>query len=111
MTAPPPPAPPTTRAPLAGKVAVVTGASRGIGRAIAEKELGPRGVTANSVSPGVTETDGLIAPRAMLDQLVAATALGRLGRPDDIADVVGFLAGPDGRWVTGQNIRVTGGIG
>ncbi len=75
------------------------------------KELGPRGVTANSVSPGVTETDGLIAPRAMLDQLVAATALGRLGRPDDIADVVGFLAGPDGRWVTGQNIRATGGIG
>ncbi|WP_218578662.1 SDR family oxidoreductase [Phytohabitans houttuyneae] len=38
------------------------------------------------------------------------TALGRLGTPDDIAAVVAFLVGPDGRWVTGQNIRATGGL-
>ncbi|MFD6191630.1 SDR family oxidoreductase [Streptomyces sp. NPDC060275] len=41
---------------------------------------------------------------------VAMTSLGRLGRPDDLADVVAFLAGPDGRWPTGQNIRANGGV-
>ena len=38
------------------------------------------------------------------------TALGRLGRPEDIANVVAFLAGPESGWITGQNIRVTGGL-
>jgi 3-oxoacyl-[acyl-carrier protein] reductase len=38
------------------------------------------------------------------------TALGRLGEPADVADVVAFLAGPDSRWITGQNLRVTGGL-
>jgi len=41
---------------------------------------------------------------------VALTALRRLGRPADIAAVVAFLAGPDGQWITGQNIRATGGL-
>jgi 3-oxoacyl-[acyl-carrier protein] reductase len=41
---------------------------------------------------------------------VTATPLGRLGTPEDIADVVAFLAGPDARWITGQNIQVTGGL-
>jgi 3-oxoacyl-[acyl-carrier protein] reductase len=36
--------------------------------------------------------------------------LGRLGTPADIADVVAFLAGPDARWITGQNIQATGGL-
>jgi len=43
-------------------------------------------------------------------QSAAFTALGRLGEPADIADVVSFLAGPDARWITGQNLRVTGGL-
>jgi 3-oxoacyl-[acyl-carrier protein] reductase len=38
------------------------------------------------------------------------TALQRLGQPDDIAAVVAFLAGPDAQWITGQNIRATGGL-
>ncbi len=38
------------------------------------------------------------------------TALERLGRPEDIAGVVAFLAGPDGAWLTGQNLRATGGL-
>lgn len=66
------------------------------------RELGSRGVTVNTVSSGLTETDGLVAPRAMLEQLVGMTALGRLGKPDDIAAVVAFLAGPDAGWITGH---------
>jgi NAD(P)-dependent dehydrogenase (short-subunit alcohol dehydrogenase family) len=44
-----------------------------------------------------------------LAQVPALTPLGRLGEPEDIADVVAFLAGPDSRWITGQNIPATGG--
>ncbi|MFC0506549.1 SDR family oxidoreductase [Micromonospora costi] len=80
--------------------------------AVAAHELGSRGITVNTVSPGATDTDMLREsnpPEALL-QVPAMTALGRLGRPEDIADVVAFLAGPDGRWITGQNIRATGGL-
>jgi 3-oxoacyl-[acyl-carrier protein] reductase len=45
-----------------------------------------------------------------LEQTAALTALRRLGRPDDIADVVSFLAGPDSHWITGQNLRAGGGF-
>jgi 3-oxoacyl-[acyl-carrier protein] reductase len=74
------------------------------------KEIGHRQVTVNVVSPGVTETDGLIMPQAALDQLIQQTPLGRLGQPGDIADVVAFLVGDDAHWMTGQNIQVNGGI-
>ncbi|GGI90444.1 3-ketoacyl-ACP reductase [Polymorphobacter multimanifer] len=74
------------------------------------KELGPRGITVNVVSPGVTDTDGLIMPREAVDGLIAQTPLGRLGQPNDIADVVSLLASDDARWMTGQNLRPTGGI-
>ncbi|MDT0305353.1 SDR family oxidoreductase [Streptomyces sp. DSM 44917] len=80
--------------------------------AVAAEELGPRGITVNVVSPGATDTEllrGANAPEA-LEQVPALTPLGRLGQPSDIADVVAFLAGPDGRWITGQNIRATGGL-
>lgn len=74
------------------------------------KELGPRGITANAVLPGTTRTDGLVIPPPMVEQLVAQTSLGRLGEPADIAGAVAFLAGPDGGWVTGQRLRVGGGL-
>jgi 3-oxoacyl-[acyl-carrier protein] reductase len=45
-----------------------------------------------------------------LEMAAAMTPLGRLGEPADVADVVAFLAGPDGRWMTGQNLRAGGGI-
>jgi 3-oxoacyl-[acyl-carrier protein] reductase len=79
---------------------------------VAAKELGSRGITVNAISPGATDTDLLRAtnPPGSLEQAPALTALGRLGRPDDIAAVVAFLAGPDGQWITGQNIRATGGF-
>ncbi|MFF9644912.1 SDR family oxidoreductase [Kitasatospora aureofaciens] len=76
-------------------------------------DLGRRGITVNTVNPGVILTDMTSAwtgvPEAMAG-LEAITALGRIGRPDDVADVVAFLAGPQGRWVTGQAIDASGGI-
>ena len=74
------------------------------------KELGSRGITVNCVLPGATDTDGLVMPQAAVDQLIQMTPLGRLGKPADIADVVAFLCSDAARWITGQNIRVTGGI-
>lgn len=75
-------------------------------------ELGRRGITVNTVEPGVVLTDMTSewtgAPEAMAG-LEAITALGRIGEPEDVADVVGFLAGPQGRWVTGQTIDASGG--
>jgi 3-oxoacyl-[acyl-carrier protein] reductase len=80
--------------------------------AVAAREFGGRGITVNTVSPGATDTDLLRAvnPPEALAQSAAMTALRRLGRPDDIAAVVAFLAGPDAQWITGQNIRATGGL-
>ncbi|MDW6061008.1 SDR family oxidoreductase [Streptomyces sp. FXJ1.4098] len=75
-------------------------------------ELGRRGVTVNTVAPGAVRTDmtaGYTCVPEVVAGLEAITALGRLGEPEDIADVVGFLAGPRGRWVTGQTIDVSGG--
>ncbi|WP_020578181.1 SDR family oxidoreductase [Actinopolymorpha alba] len=78
----------------------------------AAKELAVRGITANIVSPGATDTDLLRATNApeMLALIPSMTPLGRLGQPSDIADVVAFLAGPDSAWVTGQNLNATGGF-
>ncbi|WP_214325532.1 SDR family oxidoreductase [Nonomuraea sediminis] len=79
---------------------------------VAARELGGRGITVNTVSPGATDTDLLRSsnPPEALERSAAFTALGRLGRPDDVAAVVAFLAGPDGRWMTGQNLLASGGM-
>ncbi len=80
--------------------------------AVAAREFGSRGITVNTVSPGATDTDMLRAanPPEALERTVVMTALQRLGQPDDIAAVVTFLATPDAQWITGQNIRATGGL-
>ncbi|MER5648416.1 SDR family oxidoreductase [Streptosporangium sp. NPDC002524] len=80
--------------------------------AVAARELGERGITVNTVSPGATDTDLLRGtnPEELLTQIAALTPLSRLGDPSDIADVVGFLVGPDGRWLTGQNLQANGGL-
>ncbi|WP_433014724.1 SDR family oxidoreductase [Kribbella sp. CA-294648] len=80
--------------------------------AVAAREFGSRGITVNCVSPGATDTDMFRGsnPPEVFERVIGLTALGRLGVPADIADVVAFLAGPDSRWITGQNLRVTGGL-
>ena len=74
------------------------------------KELGPRGIRVNAVLPGLTDTDGMIMPPAAVEQAVNMTPLGRLGQPEDVAGVVAFLVGEDGRWMTGQLVRAGGGL-
>ena len=74
------------------------------------KELGERQITVNTVAPGVTDTDGLVLEQEQIDQLVAQTPLNRLGKPNDIASVIAMLVSDDASWITGQNIRATGGI-
>ncbi len=79
---------------------------------VASRELGHRGVTANTISLGPTDTD-LLRAGAQSDALAAAaamTALGRIGQPGDVADLVALLVHPDNRWVTGQIIRADGGL-
>ncbi|MER6199310.1 glucose 1-dehydrogenase [Streptomyces sp. NPDC001586] len=79
------------------------------------KALGPRGITVNSVAPGIVDTDvnaGWLRGNAEAEAHAASlAALGRVGRPEDIADIVGFLASDDARWVTGRVVDATGGTG
>ncbi|MQT14330.1 SDR family oxidoreductase [Segnochrobactrum spirostomi] len=76
------------------------------------KELGPREISVSAVAPGPVATDLFLSGKS--DEQVAAIAklnpFGRLGTPEDIANVVAFLAGPDGGWVSGQVIRANGGV-
>ena len=73
----------------------------------AARELGQYGITANAVAPGPTQT-GYITPEAEIE-LAAGTPLGRLGQPEDIADVILFVASEQGRWLTGQLLYAGGG--
>ncbi|GAA5015358.1 hypothetical protein GCM10023335_40190 [Streptomyces siamensis] len=77
------------------------------------KVLGPRGITVNSVAPGIIDTDvnadWLRADDAAWAGAAALSALGRVGTPADVADVVAFLVSDDGRWVTGAWLDATGG--
>ncbi|MEZ5735485.1 MAG: SDR family oxidoreductase [Novosphingobium sp.] len=74
------------------------------------KEAGARGITVNAVLPGVTRTDilGWASPE-QLDHARLQTSFKRLGEPEDIADVVAFLASDAARWITGQMIVANGG--
>ena len=75
------------------------------------KELGARGVTVNAVAPGPVATELFLAGRSeeFIQRLTSDIPLGRLGRPDDIARVVSFLASPESGWINGQVIKANGG--
>ncbi len=77
------------------------------------QELGPRGITANVVAPGAIETDfngGRVRDNPRVNAYLAGTtALGRVGRPDDIGGVVAFLCTDEARWINAQRLEVSGG--
>jgi 3-oxoacyl-[acyl-carrier protein] reductase len=82
----------------------------GLTRALA-RELGSRNITVNCVAPGFIETDmttGL--PEAQQKALLSQIPLGRLGKPQDIAHAVAFVASPRAAYITGQEIHVNGGM-
>jgi 3-oxoacyl-[acyl-carrier protein] reductase len=75
------------------------------------REVGHRGITVNSVLPGAVLTQALKhAGPEVMEAEIAKTPLGRLGRPQDIADVVGFLVSEQAGWITGQLIGAGGGM-
>jgi 3-oxoacyl-[acyl-carrier protein] reductase len=82
----------------------------GMTRALA-RELGSRNITVNCVAPGFIDTDMTRAlPEAARDALLGNIALGRLGRPEEIAGAVAFLASPAAAYVTGTTVHVNGGM-
>jgi NAD(P)-dependent dehydrogenase (short-subunit alcohol dehydrogenase family) len=78
------------------------------------KELSGRRIRVNSVAPGPTRTrivdDAFAKYPEVIAPIVARTALGRLGEPDDLGDVIAFLLSDEARWITGQDIEVSGGF-
>jgi 3-oxoacyl-[acyl-carrier protein] reductase len=75
-------------------------------------ELRGRNITVNAVAPGPTATDLFLKGKSqsLIDELARMAPIERLGTPEDIANTISFLAGPDGGWVNGQIIRVNGGF-
>ncbi len=119
---------------LAGRVALVTAASRGLGQAVARRlaaaglvrtlanKLGPAGIRANAICPGWTRTarvDQLLADRAERSgttaaeeeaKIAAAIPLGRLGEPEEFAAAAAFLVSPAASYVNGVCLPVDGGM-
>ncbi|MCC5639163.1 SDR family oxidoreductase [Nostoc sp. CHAB 5844] len=120
---------------LANKVAIVTGGSGGIGSAICDHlaeegakvvvhygghadaamskvlsmELGDRGITVNTVSPGPTETEMFSHSGDDPKAAAARSPFNRLGQPEDIADIVAFVVSEKCRWITGHTFQAGGG--
>jgi len=75
-------------------------------------ELRWKNITVNAVAPGPTETKVVFGRKNVerIEQLDGMTPLEGIGTPEDVANVVAFLAGPDGGWINGQTIRSNGGL-
>jgi 3-oxoacyl-[acyl-carrier protein] reductase len=77
------------------------------------KELGPRNIRVNAINPGLVQTEGVISGgflETLRENIESQTPLGRIGQPDDVAPAAVFLASPDSAWLTGETIRVAGGL-
>jgi 3-oxoacyl-[acyl-carrier protein] reductase len=79
---------------------------------ILAKELGKRRITVNAVAPGPVETELFLKGKneEQVRAIGAMNPFGRLGRPDDIASVIAFLASPNAGWINGQTVRANGGV-
>jgi len=99
--------------PGSGAYASMKGAVEVLTRYLA-KELGARGINVNTIAPGAIATDfsgGLVRDNEQVNKSVAsATALGRVGLPEDIGGVVAFLCTPEAKWINAQRIEVSGGM-
>lgn len=79
---------------------------------VAALEFAPRGITVNSIQPGLTGTETMLkyAPAAFVQSCAERTPLGRLGMPEDIANVAAFLCSKESQWISGQHILASGGL-
>jgi len=98
-------------APGYGVYNATKGAVEGFTRVLA-KELGARRVTVNAVAPGPVETQLFLAGKSASDvrRLAGLAPAGRIGQPVDVADAVALLVSPEAGWISGQVIRVNGGV-
>ena len=100
--------------PLHGALAAAKGALEVLTTYLA-CELAPHGINVNGVNPGFVDTDsahvfGEDVYRLLAKNIVTSTPMQRVGRPDDIANVVAFLCSQDAAWICGQTIMVDGGL-
>jgi 3-oxoacyl-[acyl-carrier protein] reductase len=102
-----------TSAPATGSVYSATKAAVVAITGSLAKELGPRKIRVNAINPGMVETEGFhaagISESDFRKQTEAATPLGRIGQPDDIAPAAVFLASNESAWITGETLYISGG--
>jgi 3-oxoacyl-[acyl-carrier protein] reductase len=99
--------------PQASVYTATKGAVDAITRTLA-KELGPRKIRVNAINPGMVDTEGIraggYAESDLRKQLEAITPLGRIGQVEDIAPAAVFFASADSQWITGETLRIAGGL-